>query len=84
MRIAWVNQNVTHRERGNWKSACGRWIIKPGGGLAYRANKHNDYRLVHLFALTDSRGEFQTTLGLVGELKKRAALYAFAGTLKED
>ena len=75
MNITWVNQNATHRDRGNWKSACGRWLIKPGGGLGYRSNKHNDYRLLEMFLLVDTQGEFQTVSGLVGELKRKAALY---------
>ena len=84
MGIVWVNRNRNHRERGNWESACGRWIIAPGTANGYRRNKHNESRLLPLFRLTDSRGDYQQTFGLVGELKKRAALYAFAGTLAKE
>ena len=70
--MKWINLNKTHSDQGNWKSSCGRWAIKPRGERAYRFNKHNDLRLVRLFVLIDSRGEFDPTLGLVGELKKKA------------
>ena len=86
MLLEWIRNPNRHTQKELnrngfilWKSACGRWTIHRNGEYATRCNKRNKLRRISLFALTDHHRGVCASVGLIGELKHRAATLAKEG-----